>query len=412
MIFWITSIALALMVTVSLVLVLLRRSPDRGEGHDLQVYRDQMRDIERDLTRGVINAEDAEKVRVEVSRRILVADSEAREAPGEQASSSVVGWVMAVALGLVLVAGSVGLYAQMGAPGYGDMGLQQRIALAEKARDERPDQQAFEASMPAQPALDLDADYRALVTQLRETVASRPDDLAGQQLMALHEARSGDFIAAHQAQARVIALMGDTVGAQQFAEYGELLIVAAGGYVSPQAEDALRAALELDPANGPSRYYWGLMLGQTGRPDLAFRVWEGTLRQGPEDAHWLEPIRAGIEEMAWRAGVRYTLPTAPMSPTLAAPLAGPSAEDMEMAAEMTPEQQQAMIRGMVNRLAGRLAEQGGSPGEWAQLITALGTLGEKDRAQAIYDEAKTVFASNSVALGEVSVAARIAGLEL
>jgi cytochrome c-type biogenesis protein CcmH len=189
------------------------------------------------------------------------------------------------------------------------------------------------------------------------------------------------------------------------------MIVAAGGYVSPQAETALRSALELEPGNGPSRYYWGLMLAQIGRPDLAFRVWEGTLRQGPDDAPWLRPIRAGIEEMAWRAGVRYTLPTAPMSATLAAPLAGPSAGDMSAAAEMTAEEQQAMIRGMVNRLAERLANQGGSPAEWAQLITALGTLGEKERAQAIFDEAKTVFSGNNVALGEVMIAARNAGLD-
>jgi len=195
MIFWIISIALALAVAGTMVLVLLRRSSDpgganSGEAHDLKIYRDQLRDIDRDLTRGVISDEDAEKVRVEVSRRILDADSQARATPAKATSSSVGARAMAAALVVVLVAGSAGLYSQIGSPGYGDLGLEWRVEMAEKARNERPDQQAFEANMPAQLALDLDPEYKELIVQLRETVTSRPDDLAGQQLLALRAPRA------------------------------------------------------------------------------------------------------------------------------------------------------------------------------------------------------------------------------
>jgi len=63
-------------------------------------------------------------------------------------------------------------------------------------------------------------------------------------------------------------------------------------------------------------------------------------------------------------------------------------------------------------LSERLASEGGSPAEWARLIGALAVLGEKPRAQSIFDEAKSVFASDETALGTVTDAARNAGLSL
>ena len=78
---------------------------------------------------------------------------------------------------------------------------------------------------------------------------------------------------------------------------------------------------------------------------------------------------------------------------------------------MTTEDRQEMIRGMVARLSDRLATEGGSAAEWAQLIGALGVLGQQDRAKAIYDEAKTRFAADAEALARLESAASMAGLK-
>ena len=417
MAFWIIIVALALIVSAFMGLGLVRRNSgenpeEPAAAYDIKVYRDQLRDVDRDLARGIVSEEDAEQVRVEVSHRILAADTKMQEKTDAPESVSTQGRMMALVVMVILVAGSTGMYLVMGAPGYGDLGLERRIEMANVARETRPDQAQAEAEVPAEPAMELDPDYKALIEQLREKVAAQPDDLQGQVLLSRHEARSGNFVAAHKAQARVIDLMGDTVTSRQYAELGELLIVAANGYVSPEAESALRTALEMDPTDGPSRYYWGLMLGQIGRPDLAFRVWDGTLRQGPQDAPWLNPIRDMIEEMAWRAGEKnYTLPSVPITAPAAPPLAGPSAGDVAAASEMSDEDRQQMIRSMVERLSGRLASEGGSSAEWSRLITALGILGDTERAQAIFDEAKTVFAQDNTALNEVTTAARNAGLD-
>jgi cytochrome c-type biogenesis protein CcmH len=214
----------------------------------------------------------------------------------------------------------------------------------------------------------------------------------------------GNFAAAHAAQSRVIALRGDAASAVDYADLADLMILAAGGYVSPQAEAVLRQALERDPRNGAARYYLGLMYVQTGRPDLGFQIWRTLLAESTPQAPWVPPIRAQIQDVANLAGVRYRLPDA------AAPAPGPSAADMAAAADMSADDRNQMIRNMVAGLGERLASEGGSPEEWARLITALGVLGEKDQAGEIWTEAQATFAADPGALDTIRAAALRAGV--
>ena len=404
--FWILTGALALAVAALLALALLRGRRDTGpaEAFDLQVYRDQLAEVERDLARGTLGPEDAERLRTEVSRRLLAADAKAQTGGAGDAQPRGGSMVLAGLVALGVVAGSLGLYWQLGAPGYGDLGLRQRIALAEEARETRPDQATVEAQMPAVAAPEATDDYLALVERLRSVVAERPNDLQGFVLLARSEAALGNYVAAYKAQERIVGLKGDAATARDFADLADMMILAAGGYVSPQAEQALEAALARDPQNGVARYYGGLMMAQTGRPDVAFRIWEQLLAEGPADAPWIAPVRAQIEEMAMRAGaVNFQLPQQDALP-------GPSAEDMAAAADMSAEDRADMIRGMVARLSDRLATEGGTPEEWARLIGALAVLGDTDQAGAIWTEAQSVFADAPQALAQVRDAARQAGI--
>ena len=180
------------------------------------------------------------------------------------------------------------------------------------------------------------------------------------------------------------------------------MVYGAGGTVSPQADQVLAAILKRDENNQSARYYVGLMHAQTGRPDLAFSYWRALLDEGPEDAPWIAPIRASIVSLAQIAGVRYT----PPEPALR----GPSAQDIENAANMSADDRAQMIRGMVDGLAEELATDGGTPQKWVQLLSALGVLGETDRAAAIWDEAQQVFGANPAALEIVRGGAVAAGV--
>ncbi len=410
MTFWIITAAMALCVSALLGLAMLRARPsvEPAEAYDLKVYRDQLAEVDRDLARGVIADADATRIRTEISRRILAADAAMQDTGGSAPAKSRGAQVVAVLVGAALVAGSLLIYRSLGAPGYGDLALADRIEMAEALRTDRPSQEDAEASLPDTPPLngEFSPDYIALVEQLRETVAQRPGDLQGHQLLAQSEARLGNFADAYRAQQVVLRLKGDDASVEDLTTYADLLILAAGGYVSPEAEGALRLALSKDSTNGTARYYWGLMMSQTGRPDTAFRIWDAQLREGPADAPWIEPISAQIEDMAARAGVNYQLPTIGDGTPR-----GPSADDIEAARDMTPAERMEMIRGMVGNLSDRLATEGGPPEDWAQLIGALGVLGETDQAAAVLANARAVFADDKTALDLFTRAAERIGLQ-
>ncbi|MFC6760384.1 tetratricopeptide repeat protein [Sulfitobacter porphyrae] len=121
------------------------------------------------------------------------------------------------------------LYRTVGAPGYGDLGLADRIAFAEEMRENRPSQQTAEESLPPMPAEPgITEEFQTLMTRLRETVATRPEDLQGHRLLASNEARIGNFSAAAVAQQEVLRIKGESATAADYSDYGEFLILAAG----------------------------------------------------------------------------------------------------------------------------------------------------------------------------------------
>lgn len=412
MIFWIVAAALALVTAGLFALALTRRAEDEEHpaAYDLRVYRDQLKEVDKDLARCVIGEEDAARMKTEISRRILAADAQMQKAESGDGDNGRYAKVSAIALGLVVLGGSFGLYTQIGAPGYRDMPLGERAAEAAERRANRDSQAGAETKIPPQPEAQVGAEFLELMTKLRAAVAENPDDLQGQELLARNEANLGNLRAAHEAQARVIDIKGPNATAGDYVLHANLLITAAGNYVSPEAEASLTKALELDPYNNLGRYYMGLMMWQTGRPDATFRIWDQVLRQSPNDAPWVPSIRAVISELAWYAGIDYKMPE-PMPAHTSDGLSDPSAEDVEAAGEMSAEDRQAMIQGMVDQLSDRLATEGGTPQEWARLIGAYGVLGDTERAQAIWGEAQQVFAEVPEALEIVRMGAQQAGLE-
>ena len=179
-----------------------------------------------------------------------------------------------------------------------------------------------------------------------------------------------------------------------------------GALSDEDVKTALREVLNRDEQDGRARYYLGLMMVQTGRPDVGFRIWDALLRRGPAEAAWIEPIRAQISQVASLAGVNYEMPQIGTG----APARGPSAEDIEAASEMSADDRMEMIGGMVAGLSDRLASEGGPPQDWARLITSLGVLGDTDQARAVYDNALEVFSGDNAALDMIRSAGERAGV--
>ena len=396
--FWIAAAALT---GLSMLAVLRAFWSGGGDGSDADaaVYRAQLRELDRDAARGTLPAAEAEAARAEVARRLLAADDagppEARRGAAVAGATTAAATIMAV---------GVGTYLWLGAPGYGDLPLDGRIERLEAARAARPGQAAAEAEVPDQPVPD-DADPQvvAMVERLRTVLADRPGDVEGWRLAARFEAGLLDHERAWRAQDRLVALLGEDAAADDFADLAEQMILAAGGYVSPEAERALAQAARLDPSNGRGRYYAGLMYAQGGRFDLAWRIWRRLLSDSEPGAPWLDAIRAQAERVSSLAGDPTPLDALPQP-------RGPSADDIEAAGALSPDERMEMIGGMVEGLSDRLAKDGGPPADWGRLVTAYGVLGRQDAAAAVYAEAKTVFAADPAALDLLSRSAEQAGL--
>lgn len=394
-------VGLTALTVLPVVLPLWRnKAKDTALDTDMDIYRDQLTEVDRDLARGVLDEVEAERTRTEIARRLLVADATGRAALSDAPKGLSRGLAAVLAMGLLAAAG--GFYLTHGALGYGDLPRAERIALSDERRVNRPRQLEAEAAAPVRGdmAAELDDETRALIQSRRAAAFERPDDLATWDVLARTEAAIGEFIRATRAQERIVSIKGADTEAADLERLLDLMVAATQGFVSPEAEAIALRLMQLSPENVASKYYVGLMYAQNDRPDLAFPLWREVVDRTPQDTlHWALAARQ-IGDVAFGLGVDYALPDR----------RGPSDDDMAAAQDMAPEDREAMIEGMVQNLADRLATDGGPPQDWARLVSALAVLGRDDDARRVVAEAEIVFGGDVVAVTIIREAAAEAGL--
>ena len=290
MTFWLLSMALGLALAALLVREALRAPREAPSHPDMAIYGAQLDELDRDEARGLLTPDAAAPVRAEIARRILEADRKS----GARSEVRAEGSALPLILATIVALGCGGaLYMYLGSPGYADLPRSQRLAASERIKASRPTQAYSEAAAekarpkPAEPP----ADFAKLMDQLRAAVAKRPDDVTGLRLLAENERKLGNLSAAARAQEQLVRTLGDKATAEDRARLADILINAAGGSVSAEAEQAIISTLNVDPTNPTARFYAGLTEAQTGRPDLAFNLWNGLLQNGPPDAPWVPFIR-------------------------------------------------------------------------------------------------------------------------
>lgn len=391
MLFWITAALLSIAVAAVLFWPALSgREPcgEAEEGTEISFYRGQLEGVERDLARGMIEPPEAERLRTEISRRILAADRS--HSAGISRAPRAARQMMALAGVVLVVGGGLAAYLWLGQPGYPDLPLRARIASAADQLNSLPTQAEAEAEVADEIAAQIITPPEhiiEIVTGLREELAENPDRPGELALLREFEASTRNFPEAARIAARMNALAGDAAGADDLLIQADLMLYATAGTVSREAAEIIERAAESDPNAPGARFLRGYLMSQVGRPDLAFGLWRPLAEGGETFEPWRSRARLMVESAARAAGVDYALPDPP-------------------AAEGVTD---ADIRAMVEGLASRLAQEGGPPEDWAQLIRALGVLGETERARAIWIEAQGVFA-NDAGLALIDEAAQGAGL--
>ncbi len=351
-------IALALGLLI-LPLLPRQRGPASRDAYNLAVYRDQLAEIERDRARGLLSAEQAEPARAEIGRRILgLGPAETETVTGAKPL------VAAIAAILLLPVAALLIYARLGSPSL-------------------PGQPFAARGSPAATPADAKTgavDMAEALARLRAHLLQRPDDLTGWLLLARSELGLARYDEAATAYARAAELSGNR--AEIVGDWGEALVLAAGGTVTDAARQAFEAGVS-DPQTGPrSRYYLALARMQQGDAAGALTGWVDLEAESPAGAEWLPMLRRRIAETAAAQGIDpATLKTGGM-PSEAAVAAAASAT-----AGASAEERRAMIDAMVERLAARLEQQPDDVEGWARLGRSYMVLHQPVKAREAYARA-------------------------
>src|SRR5439155_1244560 len=234
--------------------------------------------IDRDLARGALAAEQAEAARAEIARRILAL----KPAESEAGAGSTPLVVATVAI-LLLPLAAWSLYWQLGSPALPDQPFAERAAAQSAAGNA--------------PHVDISEAVERLGAHLKE----RPDDLNGWLLLARSELSLGHYQNAADAYRHAADLSGQR--ADISGDWGEALVLAAGGTVTPAARAAFEAGLN-DPESAPrSRYYLALARLQQGDAKGALAAWVDLAAAAPADAEWLPLVRQRIVQAATALGI-------------------------------------------------------------------------------------------------------------
>lgn len=296
-------LVLAVMTVAALgfVLVPLIRRHRGGPGRsafDIAVYRDQLAEIERNIERDMLDRDVADAARIEIERRLLAAAA-LDEPVAVPASPRRAERRTAIALGIAVPAVAALLYLALGSP-----------FLPGAPFSARETERAMAAGQASQ------AQFEALAARLAKRLETSPDDLEGWRMLARSYKTLGHFEDSAKAYRRAIALVKDKprISAVLNAAHGEVLVMAAGGMVTPKARAAFTQAVAKDAANPMARYYLGLALFQEGNTSAALVIWIELARAAPAEAPWLGPLRQRIQRIAKDAGIDPATAKPPQNP--------------------------------------------------------------------------------------------------
>lgn len=372
---WALAVALSALVLGIVLWPLIKRrnaSDAPREVYDINVYKDQLLEIEADLERGLLSEDQAEAARNEIKRRMLAAadSAEAKSDPVEAASGKSNVFVI-TAIALFVPIGAVLLYLDLGQPGEPDQPLAERKVNAHAAQSEQ------------------DKEMLQAVAKLAKHLESNPDDVRGWSLLARTYITQGRYDDAVNAYAG--AYKASQEDADIAVDYAEAMTLAADSQVPPSAQVLFKKVLETDSLSPKARYYLGLYAAQQGDLRGAMQEWIDLAAMSPPDAPWMQILDQQMQRAAEESGIDpTTLEPSPQAKVLAEKVReamkraqaeqdaapSPTTDDVKAAMGMSEGDREEMIRSMVQRLADRMKDDPTNKEGWLRLEQAYRVLGE------------------------------------
>ncbi len=344
--------------------------PGRGN-YDIAIYRDQLKEVEKDLERNLLNQDQAEAARTEIKRRMLDASPQDADTSSPTVSSPFQRRALIAAIVVLLPLGAFSLYFYLGVPGL-------------------PSVPFAERHVPTKEPVISDRD-RKLLDNLTAHMKKTPDNINGWLLLGRSYSSLGLNAKAVGAYEQALKLAPDRVDIGS--NYGEALVLAADRVVTFKAEQVFTGVLKAAPRDFRARYYLGLAKAQRGDVGSAVQDWVDLLAVAPKDAPW----RASVEKVIATAAKDIGLDSTKLKPSAAAlglakskanpsvmakslATRRPSRAEVDAINKMSLKDREAIISSMVERLAAQMEKNPNNIDGWRKLARAYKVLGKTEKA--------------------------------
>lgn len=284
--FWLICAGLAAIALAFVLPTLLQRAAADNENNkteaNVEIYRDQLRELEADLANGIVSPEQYRQDRDEIERRLLddVADSselrkQASPAPSQKAV------VYAVAFGIPVVA--VVLYLLIGTSA-ALSGVPPQTATTGNVDAARMTQQGIEAN----------------VAVLAKRLEQNPNDADGWTMLGRSYITLEKYREASDAYAKASALKSQD--ADILVQYAFALAMANNRQLQGQPTDLIKRALQISPENPQALELAGEAEFEARNYKQAIAHWQKVLEKSSGNAQLTKAISERINEAKSLAG--------------------------------------------------------------------------------------------------------------
>ena len=274
-------VAIALAFVIPSLLPGARKEPDsQNKEANVDVYRDQLSELEADLQNGIISREQYQQDRDEIERRLLDDVSAGQKVLKKKRTDLTAnrGPVYAIAILLPVIA--TALYFRIGNPAAMSASPSaSRAPFAEGSRGNAPMSQQ-----------DIEANVAALAKRMEQN----PGDAAGWIMLGRSCLTLQKYNDATNAYARAASLKQDD--ADVWADYAFAMGMANGKSLLGQPGELISKALALDPENPKALELAGSAAFEAKNYRDAINYWQRLLQKTPTDSELGQALSQGIEQ--------------------------------------------------------------------------------------------------------------------
>lgn len=271
--FLLLAIALAVFVLLLVLLPLLRRTPvltaNAADSVNINIYRDQLRELDEDLASGAIDASRHAEARAELERRLLEDTTPATEQPAAIAAPRSAK-LTAILLAALIPAGATGLYLAVGTPA----GL--TPGSHADAQEITPQQ------------------VEAMVEKLAARLKESPENGEGWVMLGRSYAALERYAEAATAYAQAVARIPGDAGL--LVDYADVLAMSRGRKLAGEPEQLVLRALAIDPANGKALALAGTAAFERKDFAAAVKYWQKLAATLPADSPIADAVQNSIAE--------------------------------------------------------------------------------------------------------------------